>query len=452
VRSAQKASARGLANAFLAGEWERPELLARGSEAAGASGRWLRQLVQDVLVAFPTPPRDARDALAALILQHEGFLEIWGQRWNGWRLRRWYVDTPEMRRPAPWPVKPLGTLRDVAVWLGLTDEQLEWLADRKGFERSSRAGPLQNYTYACVPKQSGGLRVLEAPKGRLKRIQRKILAEILDRVPPHEAAHGFRRGRSALTHARLHVGKAVVIRWDLRDFFSSVHPARAHGVFRAAGYPEQVARTLLGLCTNLTPRAVLAKLGQPKSAQEVVALFDLRRSLAAPHLPQGAPTSPALANLVAFGLDVRLTAVAAAYGATYSRYADDLTFSGGSELSAARLQRVVREVVRDEGFALNDGKTRVMDASRRQEVTGIVVNRAPGVPREEFDELKATLHNFGQERRAPKASGRSLPGAWPGSSRSIPPAAPSCARCSSAWSGLAQANVRASRFFAYWVE
>jgi hypothetical protein len=134
----------------------------------------------------------------------------------------------------------------------------------------------------------------------------------------------------------------------------------------------------------VTPRAVAREAADP-----------LRRRLSAPHLPQGAPTSPALANLAAFALDRRLAGLAAAVGAHYTRYADDLTFSGGADLhrTAGRLRRAAAATARDEGFRLNDAKTRYMTAAGRQRVTGAVVNVRTNVPREEYDRLKALLHD-----------------------------------------------------------
>jgi hypothetical protein len=234
--------------------------------------------------------------------------------------------------------------------------------------------------------------MLEAPKPRLKAIQRRILREILAHVPPHEAAHGFRKARSIASFASPHCGQAIVLRYDLLDFFASVPASRVHAVFATAGYPPEVARLLTGLCTNVVPGdawpAVSAN-ADPSAAWRERARF---RS---PHLPQGAPTSPALANLCARRLDVRLAALAAALGAVYTRYADDLALSGGGTLdrAARRLQVHVCRMALEEGFAINTRKTRFMRASVRQRIVGIVVNRHPNPPREEYDNLKAILHN-----------------------------------------------------------
>lgn len=138
-----------------------------------------------------------------------------------------------------------------------------------------------------------------------------------------------------------------------------------------------------------------AAVPRPTTPASITAHHRLGRRLATPHLPQGAPTSPALANLAAFGLDRRLAGLAAALGVTYSRYADDLTFSGPRLLAAraAGISATVATIAREEGFAVNEGKTRLATRAERQLVSGVVVNDWPNVTRAEYDLLKATLHN-----------------------------------------------------------
>jgi RNA-directed DNA polymerase len=178
-----------------------------------------------------------------------------------------------------------------------------------------------------------------------------------------------------------------VWRRRLQAFFASVFAARVIGILRIAGYPEEVSRTLAALCTHRTPLDVLA--GAPERHP-----LDLAR-LRTPHLPQGAPTSGALANLAAHRLDVRVAGLAAKLGASYARYADDLVLSGDRELARAAPTLVARlaAIASEEGFSLNFRKTRVMTASRRQRITGIVVNEKISAPRAEFERLRAILHN-----------------------------------------------------------
>jgi hypothetical protein len=196
------------------------------------------------------------------------------------------------------------------------------------------------------------------------------------------------------SHAAEHVGARVVLRFDLEDFFASVSAGRVWAIFRAAGYPEAVAHTLAALCTNTVPVDEWASVRVPTDLPSIGRHRRLGRRLAAPHLPQGAPTSPALANLAAFGLDVRLSAYADALGARYTRYADDLAISGDDRLlrGAPALRRAVAQIVRDEGFALNPRKSQLMARAGRQVLCSVVVNERTNVAREEYDQLKAILH------------------------------------------------------------
>ena len=289
-------------------------------------------------------------------------------------------------------IRAIPTEAALATWLGLTDGQLRWYADLTGRNRKHAEGPLRTYRYRWVPKPGGRARLLEIPKPRLKQIQRKVLDEILHKIPLHPAAHGFRPGHSVVTNATPHCGKRVVLRFDFADFFPSVPAARVVRIFRTVGYPETVARLLAGLCTTSLPAAVwAARPARPADGSDHPA----RTRFASRHLPQGAPTSPALANLAAFRLDRRLANLAAAVRADYTRYADDLTFSGGADLTrrTKRFAAAVAVVCAEEGFTLNFRKMRVMRQGGRQRVTGVVVNIRPNVPRTDFDRLKAILTN-----------------------------------------------------------
>ncbi len=298
------------------------------------------------------------------------------------------------RQPRPeWPVRALGSTAELAEALELSGGQLAWLADVRSMERTVADERLRNYRYAAIPRRSGVPRLIEAPKLRLKEVQRWILREILEHVPVHEAALGFVRGRSVIDHARRHSGRPIVLRLDLAEFFASVSAGRVFGLFQTLGYVDDVAHALTGLCTNAVPPHVWNVVRAAGSAP-TGAMFRLGRSLATPHLPQGAPTSPALANLAAFRLDRRLAGLAASEGLTYSRYADDLTFSGARlRRGWAGLEAVVAEIARSHGFSLNHDKSVMRTRAARQQVCGIVVNATPNVSRTEYDRLKAMLHN-----------------------------------------------------------
>jgi RNA-directed DNA polymerase len=375
--------ARALAAALLDGDWEPKAMLSRLREAMGTERPWMRTLVRAARSRYSTAPAAALGDLAQWLYTHDAFGDAVADRRH---VIHYATPAPEMAE-SPWRVPALATTRELATWIGIDIDSLEVLADRRGISRSSKHQQARHYSYAWIPKPLGGHRLVEAPKWRLRTAQRRILDGILNHIPPHDAAHGFREGRSAITFAQQHIGRAVVLRVDLQAFFASVFAARVIGMLRTAGYPEQVSRTLAALCTHRTPSDVLADAPERNP-------IDLAR-LRTPHLPQGAPTSGALANLAAYRLDVRIAALAAKVGATYSRYADDLVLSGERELAPAAPTLVARlaAIASEEGFSLNFRKTRVMTESARQRITGIVVNEKLSAPRVEFDRLRAILHN-----------------------------------------------------------
>lgn len=388
--------ARNLAAVLLDGAWERramqerlrcavrsdlvmlrglvaraPQLAPHLRTPSPQAAPWMKRLSR----AAASRPRDDVDGLAAWIATRDEVLEAWRL---GARVFRLALPAPEMRE-SPWGVPALATPHELAMWLGVDDNALTRLADRGGI--------MGHYRSAWLRKASGGYRLVEAPRFELRVLQRRLLDGILAAIPPHAAAHGFRRGGSIAGFARPHVGREVVIRVDLEAFFSSVFRARVLGILRTAGYPGEVARTLAALCTHRTPEAVLAR----APVREPVQLARLRSA----HLPQGAPTSGALANLAAYRLDVRVAALAARWDATYTRYADDLVISGGRNLvhRAAQVVGAIGAIAADEGFQLNYRKTRVMTAANSQRIAGVVVNDKLSISRRDVDALRAILFN-----------------------------------------------------------
>jgi hypothetical protein len=399
--------AQAIGTAFTDGEWLPEPMAARAGRAIGDRRRaWLRELALIAVHAFPDPPRDAPRRLAELLLhtdllRERARLDVEEGR-EPWTPR--LLPTSTAMGPLRWPVPPLDTVADLAEHLGLHPLRLRWFADTRSWERTVTAEALRHYTYRWIAKRSAGARLIEAPKPMLRLFQRRVLHEILGAVPPHTAAHGFRPGRSVHTFVAPHVGRDVVVRLDLESFFASVTAGRVHGIFRAAGYPEPVAVLLTGLVTNAAPRAVGT--ASPAGSADRAAHRRLLGHLAHPHLPQGAPTSPALANLAANGLDRRLTGLARSFGMAYTRYADDLAFSGrrfGDATRRAFLDRA-ESAVRDEGFRLNAAKVLVRGRHQRQRLGGLVVNDRPNVTRTEYDRLRAVLHDAA--RRGPDAANR----------------------------------------------
>lgn len=277
----------------------------------------------------------------------------------------------------------LANPKAVAEAMGISLGELRFLA----YDRP--LSTVSHYRRFTIPKKTGGERTISAPMPRLKRAQYWVLDALLARAPLHEAAHGFVPGRSIVTNAAAHVGRDVVVNLDLKDFFPTLDYRRIKGKFRGLGYAEPVATVLALICTEPDVDAVEI------DGQRLYAARGPRR------LPQGAPTSPALTNLVCTRLDARLAGLAASLGFAYTRYADDLTFSASGEAAGkvGPLLKYVHAIVAAEGFTVHPDKTRVMRRGRHQEVTGLTVNERVAVPRETLRRFRALLH--GIERHGP---------------------------------------------------
>jgi retron-type reverse transcriptase len=390
----RKLVALALADTFLARDASLEGLIESATWTLGRKWRWIPSLCKALRKRTGEHFHYfSRTELAELILEHVGFDEAWDGTAPSPQVVRYCLDLPIATEKPGWlsalSLPVLTTVGDLAIWLNTSLGDLDWFAN-KWRDAANKAVPLQHYHHRWLPKKSGGLRLIEIPKARLAAIQKHILRNLLDMVPPHQAAHGFRRAHSSVTHAALHTGQRVVIRMDLKNFFTSIPAERVRALFAKLGYSDTVAGTLARLCTYRTPSHVLNQAEVAKASP-----WQERMGFRTRHLPQGAPTSPAIANLCAFRLDMRLEALAQSLDATYSRYADDLVFSGGIDLEQAmdRFHVQVAATALEEGFAVNTRKTRLMRAGTRQQVTGIVVNRHPNLARRDFDILKATLTN-----------------------------------------------------------
>ena len=287
-------------------------------------------------------------------------------------------------RAAANEIPALDNPKQLAEALGMSVPDLRW------FTYHRDAADVLHYRPFTIPKRDGSPRQIWAPMPRLKAAQRWILDNILANIPVHGAAHGFLPERSILTHARQHTNSSHVLRVDIEDFFPSVTFPRVKGVFRQAGYREQVATLLALFCTE-APRQIVT-----------VGDETLYVALGPRCLPQGAPTSPAITNIACFRLDRRLTGLAQKQGWRYSRYADDLTFSlpdgHKGEPKLGYLLGAVRRIVEDEGFAVKDKKTQVARKGSRQSVTGLLVNGdgPPRVSRALKRQVRAAVHNLQQ--------------------------------------------------------
>ena len=269
----------------------------------------------------------------------------------------------------------LATPAEVATALGLSIPQLRWLAFHT--EVATRI----HYVHFSVPKKSGGMRVLSSPHKKLATAQKWILDNILAKIPVEPPAHGFQPGRSTVTNASAHVGRRVVLNMDLENFFPSITFPRVRSVFYRLGYSPAAATILALLCTEC-PRKQVTYDGKPYWV-----------ATGPRGLPQGACTSPALSNQVARRLDKRLAGLAKKLDLSYTRYADDLTISGDEALQTrvGYVMARVRHIAEDEGFAVNDKKSRVLRRNAAQRVTGLVVNDLPTLSRKEIRRLRAIL-------------------------------------------------------------
>lgn len=263
---------------------------------------------------------------------------------------------------------------EVAKALNISVRRLRYYSVHREKER------VVHYVQFAIPKRSGGERVILAPKRELKALLRKLNALLVEKLPKSEYAHGFRKGRSIATNAATHVGKKVVVRLDLKDFFPSLHVGRVRGLLVALGYGYPVAATLAALMTE--------SVRQPVQVGEELFFVPVGSR----HTVQGAPTSPGLANALTVRLDRRVAGLARKFGFEYTRYADDLTLSGNDVAAARALIKVVQRIVHAEGFALNPTKTRVMTQRGAQVVAGVTVNRERGLSRRKRRMLRAAIH------------------------------------------------------------
>ena len=396
--------ATALARALLAGGYDIGSILASVRQTIGRRG--LPAISRRYLEAFAGRPYPRQREVVEFLLRDEGFRRL--QRRSQEKIPfRQLLAGPLPMRPIPaaagWKIPQITSTAELAQWLRLTPEELEWFAGRPGFARKAVTSPLHHYYYNAVPKRNGQIRLIEAPKQRLKLLQRQILAEILDYIPAHDAAHGFVHGRSIRSFAAPHVASSVVLHMDIEDFFPSIPAARIGALFRTAGYPETVAELLAGLCCNAIPHQIWKQAiwKQPMFRADTGATKEMRSLYERLHLPQGAPTSPSLANLCAYRLDCRLQGLAAKAHATYTRYADDLAFSGGKDFARVvdrsagrdRFADRVGAILLEEGFRAHYRKTRIQHQGVRQRLAGLVVNQHLNIAREEFDQLKAILTN-----------------------------------------------------------
>ncbi|MEO1523908.1 MAG: reverse transcriptase family protein [Planctomycetota bacterium] len=291
-------------------------------------------------------------------------------------------------------IEDIAQLREV---LGIrSTKQLGWMLQ-------ACEGEGKPYHRFGISKRNGGEREICAPQWQLMHVQQRVLRKILSKVPVHSCAHGFVPGKSVVSNAQPHVGQKLVLKFDLQDFFATISYARVMGLFTSLGYYGSTIR-FSNADESHNVAATLARL--------CVYAFNHREWISA-YCPQGAPTSPTISNLICRGLDARCQGLASACSGRYTRYADDLTFSfAADDIDIGRFRWWVDQICHQEGFYVNHHKFRLMRASRRQSVTGIVVNETLRVPREQRRKLRAILHDAETNGLDVAARGRPQFRAW----------------------------------------
>jgi RNA-directed DNA polymerase len=243
----------------------------------------------------------------------------------------------------------------------------------------------KKYVKFEIPKKTGGVRTITAPDKFLKKIQRRINLLICLFFEVKSAAHGFVEERSIVSNAKIHVGKKYVLNVDLKDFFPSIHFGRIKAVLQIPIFGNKGKNIL----ANSTLED-LSKFGlKPEFAQIFSNLCCFEGKL-----PQGAPTSPIVTNIVSQKLDYKLVKLAKEYHCFYTRYADDITFSCDKNRFKNEFMKKLDEIIKSEGFIINEKKTRIQKKSVRQEVTGIIVNEKLNLQRNYLRKVRAAMSNW----------------------------------------------------------
>jgi len=216
-----------------------------------------------------------------------------------------------------------------------------------------------------IPKKSGGKRTICQPSKKLKGLQSWILVNILNKIQVSPSCKGFRKGSTTLDNAVPHIGANTILNLDLKDFFPTVTKMQVYNVFKTIGYNKLIATVFTNICTfnNM--------------------------------LPQGGPCSPMLANLTTWTLDLRIQGYVGKRGISYTRYADDLSFSGLNPSKVVKIIPMIKTIIDDENFVVNHKKTRIASSARAKIVTGLVVNEdSVGIGKQKFKVLRAKIHHL----------------------------------------------------------
>ncbi len=219
-----------------------------------------------------------------------------------------------------------------------------------------------------IPKKRGGYRLILSPDNELKYLQKWILLNILEKIPSHNSCQGFDKEKSIKKNAEIHLGAHSILKIDLLRFYDSISEKRVYGIFKSLGYHKNLAVSLAKICTVEVNETFLKAFKKNELKLKEKIIKDKEGIL-----PQGAPTSPKLSNLILRRLDKRLTHLSITNDLNYSRYADDLTFSGNEE-ELKRVKKTIYKIIKDENFFINYGKTQLLKRGNRFFVTGLSIH------------------------------------------------------------------------------
>lgn len=235
----------------------------------------------------------------------------------------------------------------------------------------------RKYKVIALPKKTGGTRLIYSPNKKLKEIQHDLKLHLDSFYTPRKSAHGFIEKRSIVTNAEIHVNKRFILNIDLEDFFGSIHFGRVRQLLMSQPIklPFSVATVIAHICCHNGK------------------------------LPPGAPTSPVISNMIAFKLDGALQKLAQEFKCTYTRYADDITFSFTyarnrlpkdivhiNKIGEITLGERLINKISENGFKINEKKTRLSKNNQRQVVTGLKVNKKVNVSREYIRATSSMIH------------------------------------------------------------
>ena len=216
-----------------------------------------------------------------------------------------------------------------------------------------------------IPKKAGGVRIICQPSKKLKGLQSWILVNILNKIQVSPSCKGFRKGSSTLDNALPHIGANTILNLDLKDFFPTVTAKQVYNIFKTIGYNNLIATVFSNICT-----------------------YEQK-------LPQGSPCSPMLANLSTWTLDLRIQGYVGKRGISYTRYADDLSFSGLNPSKVVKIIPMIKTIIEDEKFIVNHKKTRIAGSSRAKTITGLVINEDHvGIGKKKYKYLRSKIHHL----------------------------------------------------------